>query len=194
MFKWIKERLTGIFNIFGFFHKKANVVLIGLDNAGKTTLLRRLKDDKYTQEKPTIIPHMEELTMGKLKFQTFDLGGHENARKLWRNYCTTAHALIYVVDAAARSRFDSAREELHLVMDMPEISNVPIAVLGNKIDKKGAASEDELRSSLGLPHEFTWGKDAKKVDTGRPIEIFMCSIAKRMGYVEAFQWISTFIN
>eukprot|EP00826_Nyctotherus_ovalis_P043727 TRINITY_DN4644_c0_g1_i4.p1 TRINITY_DN4644_c0_g1~~TRINITY_DN4644_c0_g1_i4.p1 ORF type:complete len:196 (+),score=59.53 TRINITY_DN4644_c0_g1_i4:160-747(+) len=195
MFSWITGMFKGILGALGLYHKEANIVFVGLDNAGKTTLLQMLKDDKYSQHLPTQQPHMEELTMGKIRFQTFDLGGHEIARKLWRDYCTVAQAIIFLVDAAAKSRFEDAKKELDSVMNLPELSNVPVAILGNKIDKKGAASEDELRESLGLPYELTWGKDpSKKTGTGRPIEIFMCSVAKRMGYVEAFQWISTFLD
>ena len=195
MVTWISGMFKGILGALGLYYKNANIVFVGLDNSGKTTLLEMLKDDKYTQHLPTQQPHMEELTMGKIRFQTFDLGGHEIARKLWRDYCTVAQAIIFLVDAAAKSRFGGAKKELDSILNLPELNNVPVAILGNKIDKKGAASEDELRESLGLPYELTWGKEKnKKTGTGRPIEIFMCSVAKRMGYIEAFQWISTFLD
>ena len=194
MLSWISGMFKGILGALGLYHIEANIVFVGLDNAGKTTLLQMLKDDKYSQHLPTQKPHMEELTMGKIRFQTFDLGGHEIARKLWRDYCTVAQAIIFLVDAAAKSRFEDAKKELDSILNLPELGNIPVAILGNKIDKKGAASEDELRESLGLPYELTWGKGTdKKAGTGRPIEIFMCSVAKRMGYIEAFQWISTFL-
>jgi GTP-binding protein SAR1 len=195
MLEWISGMFKGILGTLGLYHKEANIVFVGLDNAGKTTLLQMLKDDKYSQQLPTQQPHMEELVMGKIRFQTFDLGGHEIARKLWKDYCTVAQAIIFLVDAAAKARFPDSKKELDSVLSMPELSNVPIAILGNKIDKKGAASEEELREAYGLPYEVTWGKDPKKkTGTGRPIEIFMCSVAKRMGYVEAFQWISNFLD
>ena len=195
MLEWISGMFKGVLGVLGLYHKEANIVFVGLDNAGKTTLLQMLKDDKYSQHLPTQQPHMEELVMGKIRFQTFDLGGHEIARKLWKDYCTVAQAIIFLVDAAAKSRFADARKELNSVLSMPELANVPVAILGNKIDKKGAASEEELRENLGLPYEVTWGKDPKKkTGTGRPIEIFMCSIAQRMGYIEAFQWISNFLD
>ena len=195
MLDWITGMFKGVLGVLGLYHKEANIVFVGLDNAGKTTLLQMLKDDKFSQMLPTQQPHMEELVMGKIRFQTFDLGGHEIARKLWKDYCTVAQAIIFLVDAAAKARFPDAKKELDSVLSMPELSNVPIAILGNKIDKKGAASEEELRESLGLTYELTWGKDPKKkTGTGRPTEIFMCSVAKRMGYIEAFQWISNFLD
>ena len=195
MFGWIGSFYAEILGTVGLYHKEANIVFVGLDNSGKTTLLHMLKDDKYSQQSPTQHPHMEELVMGKIKFQTFDLGGHEIARKLWRDYCTVAQAIIFLVDAAYKSRFPDARKELEQIMNLPELAMVPIAILGNKIDKIGAASEEELREGIGAPFEISWGKDGKKAMEGvRPIEVFMCSIAKRTGYVEAFKWISGFLS
>ena len=194
MIEWLGGWFSGILGALGLYHKEANIVFVGLDNAGKTTLLQMLKDDKYSQNLPTQQPHMEELVMGKIRFQTFDLGGHEIARKLWKDYCTVAQAIIFLVDSAAKTRLPDAKKELDSILSMAELCNVPVAVLGNKIDKKGAASEEELREQLGLQCEVTWGKDPKKkTGAGRPIEVFMCSVAKRMGYIEAFQWISNFL-
>lgn len=196
MFSFFAKMFNGILEKLGFYHKEANVVFLGLDNAGKTTLLQMLKEDKYTQQPPTQQPHMEELTIGKVRFLTYDLGGHEIARKLWKDYSTVANAIIYIVDASAPSRFADTKKELDLVLTMTEASNVPIAVLGNKIDKKGAVSEEILREELALQTEYTWGKEKNKKNpavSDRPIEVFMCSIAKRMGYVEAFKWVNNFI-
>eukprot|EP00826_Nyctotherus_ovalis_P029745 TRINITY_DN2359_c0_g5_i3.p1 TRINITY_DN2359_c0_g5~~TRINITY_DN2359_c0_g5_i3.p1 ORF type:complete len:122 (+),score=21.18 TRINITY_DN2359_c0_g5_i3:73-438(+) len=116
-------------------------------------------------------------------------------RSSYRTRISIAQAVIFVVDAAAWSRFDSARKELEFILSMPELSNAPVVVIGNKTDRNGAASEDELRESLGLPCESIWGKDTnKKAGMGRPMKIFMCSLAKRTGYIEALQWISAFLS
>jgi len=67
--------------------------------------------------------------------------------------------------------------------------------LGNKIDIPTAASEEELRSTLNLFTHMTYGKQAKKGDSSvRPVELFMVSVARRMGYAEAFQWLAQFLN
>merc|ERR1719343_462360 len=128
-----------------------------------------------------------------IRFRTFDLGGHETARRIWKDYYATVNGVIFLVDAADRTRFLEAREELHMLLDEPSLRDVPIAVLGNKIDIPVAASEDELRQSLGLPQHMTCGKSIAAVagKGGRPVEVFMCSVVKRMGYAEAFEWLSS---
>ena len=87
------------------------------------------------------------------------------------------------------------KKELSKLLELPELSDVPICVLGNKIDKPGAVPEEELREVLDLlPHQ-TFGKDSSSDNPGvRKIEIFMCSVLKRTGYVDGFQWISNFLD
>merc|ERR1712083_499798 len=107
--------------------------------------------------------------------------------------------IIFIVDAADRTRFEEAREELSGLLDQQALANVPFVVLGNKIDIPTAASEDELRNVLGLYSHMTYGreikKDANKNPTGvRPVELFMCSVVKRMGYADGFQWLAQFLN
>jgi len=176
-------------------HKDAKMCFLGCDNAGKTTLLQMLRDGRLSANPPTLYPNCEELIVGKIKFRTFDLGGHETARRIWKDYYTSVDGIIFIVDAADRTRFQEAREELMKLLEDPALAEVPIAVLGNKIDIPVAASEQELRESLGLYQHMTSGKDAK---TGalqaRPIELFMVSVAKRMGYGEAFQWLSKHLD
>merc|ERR1712050_355777 len=132
----------------------------------------------------------EELQIGKIRFRTYDLGGHETARSLWRNYFASVDGIIFLVDAADRTRFLEAREEFGRLLEERSLQDVPFVVLGNKIDIPTAASEDELRNHLGLFHHMTMGKDLKKRGAeARPVELFMCSIQKRMGYAEAFKWL-----
>merc|ERR1719479_333467 len=130
-----------------------------------------------------------------IRFKAYDLGGHETARRIWSNYFAAVDGIIFLVDAADRTRFQEAREELSRLLEDPALSSVPFVVLGNKIDIPTAASEDELRCQLGLACHMTYGKEVRKNITGvRPVELFMCSVVKRMGYAEGFQWLSQFLK
>lgn len=192
LFNWFQD-LLGYLNLR---HKNARICFLGCDNAGKTTLLGMLRDNRLTTNAPTIYPTNEELIIGKIKFRTFDLGGHETARRIWKDYTASVDGIVFLVDAADRTRFEEAKEELTRLLEDPSLQHLPIVVLGNKIDIPVAASEDELRRGLGLHQHMTMGKDAtkKSATQARPLEIFMVSVVKRMGYAEAFRWLSNFLD
>ena len=176
----------------GLYQKSGKLLFLGLDNAGKTTLLDVLKQGRLAVHEPTLHPNSEELEIGKIKFRTFDLGGHESARKLWKEYFAKVDGVIFLVDAEDKDRFPEAKQELSELLSDEELANVPFAVLGNKIDMPGAASEQELRINLNLVDTF--GKDNFDNPSGvRPVELFMCSVVKQIGYTDAFNWISKFL-
>ena len=82
---WLMDWFRSALESWGLANKKAKIVFLGLDDAGKTTLLLRLKEDVMKQVDPTQQPYSEELTFGKITFKAWDMGGHEAARKTWRN-------------------------------------------------------------------------------------------------------------
>lgn len=149
------------FEWLGFFQKSANIVFLGLDNAGKTTLLYMLQSDRFTQTDSTIHPHQAEVTIGNIRFNSYDLGGHLQARKTWKEYCGQLDGIIFIIDAADRDRISEAKKELDSLLEMKELENVPFVVFGNKIDKKESFKEEEFRDYLGLHFHQTFGKDSK---------------------------------
>ena len=100
-----------------------------------------------------------------------------------------------MVDASDVGRIDQAKNELDSLLEMPELQQTPFVIFGNKVDKRDSLTEDLLRERLGLSYHQTYGKDASHKNAGaRPVEIFMCSVLKRAGYGDGFQWLSNFIK
>jgi len=191
---WHPLSLSRYYFIVGLYHKNAKILFLGLDNAGKTTLLNMLKVNRAQVYTPTLMPNTDELVLGNIKFKVFDLGGHETARRLWREYFATVDAVVYLVDAVDRDRLPEAQKELNSMLAEEDLQDVPILILGNKIDLPWAASEEELGFALGL-HNDKYGKDHGPDDYAdiRPIEIYMCSVLRRMGYADGFKWLSQFL-
>jgi len=101
--------------------------------------------------------------------------------------------VVFLVDALDRDRFPESKQELDRLLTDEMLQNVPFLILGNKIDNTRAASEDELRAALGLYE--TWGKEKgpDAESTVRPMEVFMCSVVRRMGYADGFKWMANFL-
>ncbi|KAL4239624.1 GTP-binding protein SAR1a [Mactra antiquata] len=193
MFLW--DWLTGMLNFLGLMKKSGKLVFLGLDNAGKTTLLHMLKDDRMAQHVPTLHPTSEELSMGGMKFTTFDLGGHQQARRVWKDYFPAVDGIVFLIDTFDRHRFVEAKAELDSLLTDEQVANAPVLILGNKIDIPGAASEDEIRMQFGLQGQTTGrGTVPRRELPGRPMELFMCSVLKRQGYGEGFRWLAQYIN
>ena len=159
-------------------------------------MLYMLQSDKFTQTDSTVHPHQAEVTIGSIKFNSYDLGGHMQARKTWREYAGTVDGIIFMVDAADQNRLGEAKAELDSLLQMPELQNLPVVVFGNKVDKKEALKEEEFREIMGLPFHLTKGKDPNQLNPGARcnIEVFMCSVKARAGYGDGFTWLSSFLK
>lgn len=163
----------------------ARLIFFGLDNAGKSTVMQLLVNDCLVQQQPTLHPSSAQVVIDNVRFQAFDLAGHEIGRRLWKEYFGIAGAILFLVDAADPSRFPEGAEELQMLLAEPALKEVPIAVLGTKIDLNGAASEDEFRRALGVLPEAV---------AGRAVQVYMCSVIERDGAFqvgEAIQWLAS---
>jgi len=193
IFQWFSDLLE----FFGLKNKEGTLMFIGLDNAGKTTLLGVLRDGFLKQVIPTLHPTSEELVINKITFTCHDLGGHIEARKIWPNFFPAVNGIVFIVDCTDTDRLEEAKKELSGILTNVYIKHIPVLVLGNKIDNPKALSEDKLRASLGLLQNITTGKNTSNEETKklgiRPVEVFMCSVLQRTGFKEGFMWISKYI-
>lgn len=135
-----------------------HVVMLGLDSAGKTTALYRLKFDQYLNTVPTIGFNCEKVkgTCGRAKgisFLVWDVGGQEKLRPLWKSYTRCTDGIVFVLDSVDVERMEEAKMELQRTARAPDNAGVPILVLANKQDLPGAKEPHEIEKMLGL-HEL----------------------------------------
>jgi len=176
MFAYIKSWLVSLLQTMGFLNKKATVVMMGLDNTGKTTLLQMLKTGSVKRFVPTQRAKEETIYVGGVTIKAYDLGGHLAARHLWKRYSAVADGLVFMVDAADADRIAEARDELHRVLLDEEMATVPLVVMGNKSDLKHAMSREETM---------------RRLDIDDSVKVFMTSVVLGTGYLDAFRWLSS---
>ena len=191
-FSSIWNWLSGVLQWLGLSNKSGKMLLLGLDNAGKTTLLQKLKTGNFMQFEPSKTYQICDLTIEGIHFSAFDLGGHDIARQSWSDYYVNANAIVFMVDAAATDRFAEAKEELDKLLSDENLAKVPFLILGNKVDLPQAVSPDQIATALGIYMQTDI--NATSVQPGqRAIRIFPCSIKTGSGYAEGFRWLAKFI-
>jgi ADP-ribosylation factor-like protein 8 len=142
LFSWIQSL---------FWKKEIEISIVGLQNAGKSTLVNSMSTGKFDQETvPTIGMNYRSMKKGSVAMKLWDLGGQPRYRESWEKYCSTSDVIIYVVDASERESIDVARTQLHELLSWETLAGIPLLVLGNKNDMKDALNEEELIELLEL--------------------------------------------
>jgi len=150
-------------NIFGnvwkkmFGKKEMRILMVGLDAAGKTTILYKLKLGEVVTTIPTIGFNVETVEYKNISFTVWDVGGQDKIRPLWRHYYQNTQGIIFVVDSNDRDRVDessgvehSAKEELHHMLAEDELRDAVLLVFANKQDLPNAFNVQEITEKLGL--------------------------------------------
>ena len=120
------------------------------DNAGKTTLLYRLKVGEVVTTIPTIGFNVESVTYKNLNFNVWDLGGQTSIRPYWRCYYANTSAVIFVIDSTDLDRLGTAAEELSAMLNEEELRDASLLVFANKQDQPGAKGAGEISEALKL--------------------------------------------
>merc|ERR1712070_1364024 len=124
--------------------------MVGLDAAGKTTILYKLKLGEVVTTIPTIGFNVETVEYKNINFNVWDVGGQDKIRKLWRYYYQNTQGLIFVVDSNDRDRIEDAREELSKVLAEDEMRDAVLLVLANKQDLPNSMPAAEISQKMGL--------------------------------------------
>merc|ERR1712227_214534 len=141
--------ISKLFDKF-FGKKEMRILMLGLDAAGKTTILYKLKLGEVVSSVPTIGFNVETLEYKKIKFTVWDVGGQDKIRLLWRHYYQNTQGLIFVVDSSDRERIQESHDELHKMLNEDELRDAIVLVFANKQDLPNALSVTELTEKLGL--------------------------------------------
>uniref|UniRef100_A0AAV2LGP5 ADP-ribosylation factor-like protein 13B n=1 Tax=Knipowitschia caucasica TaxID=637954 RepID=A0AAV2LGP5_KNICA len=130
--------------------RKVTLVMVGLDNAGKTATVRGIQGENPQDVAPTVGFSKIDLKQGKFEVTIFDLGGGKRIRGIWKNYYSESHGVVFVVDSTDVQRIQETRDTMTEVLQHPRISGKPVLVLANKQDKEGALAEADIIENLSL--------------------------------------------
>jgi ADP-ribosylation factor protein 1 len=166
------------------FRKKQDVriLMVGLDGAGKTTTLYKLKLGDIVPTVPTIGFNIETVIFQNICFTVWDVGGQDKIRPLWRHYYAATQGVIFVVDSTDRDRVDEAREELQRMLKEEELAGVTLLVFANKQDVAGAMNGKDVAEALGL-HQI------RQVH-----HVIECSAKTGEGLNEGFEWLKSHMD
>ncbi|CBY18840.1 unnamed protein product [Oikopleura dioica] len=158
--------------------KECRILLLGLDNAGKTTIVKKFSSEDITEVTPTQGFNIKSVNTNGFKLNVWDIGGQRRLRPYWSNYFENTDVLIYVVDSADIRRLQEAAEEFDDLLQEDRLSKVPCLVYANKQDLETAETSADVARELKL-HKL---KD-------RTFQIQPCSAKSGEGVKEGLEWV-----
>lgn len=163
-----------------FFQQEMELTILGLQNAGKTTLVNLISTGDFTDDRiPTVGFNMRRVQKGGVTLKMWDLGGQARFRTMWERYCRGVSAVVFVIDAADEDRFDTARIELQDILSRRALDGIPVLVLANKNDLPGALKDvQKIIDTFGL-------KDIENHD----VSVYSISAKNRVNIDVTLQWL-----
>ncbi|XP_051956523.1 ADP-ribosylation factor-like protein 3 [Xyrauchen texanus] len=177
------EVQKGLFSVIeklkGTTEQELRIVLLGLDNAGKTTLLKQLASEDVNTITPTQGFNIKSVACDGMKLNVWDIGGQRKIRPFWKKYLENTDLLIYVIDSADKKRFEETGLELSELIDEENLNGVPLLIFANKQDLATASPASEIAEGLNL-HTYR----------DRAWQIQACSAVSGEGVQDGMNWIS----
>ncbi|VDP13659.1 unnamed protein product, partial [Soboliphyme baturini] len=155
------------------------IVVLGLDNAGKTTILKKLNGEDTDSVSPTLGFNIETVELMGWSLNIWDVGGQKSLRSYWRNYFEETDGLIWVVDSSDRLRMPDCKKELKKLLYEERLLGATLLVMANKQDLLGALTADEIRTEL----------DLDSITSSHHWNIVSCSAVTGQNLVEAMEWL-----
>eukprot|EP01130_Rhizamoeba_saxonica_P016456 TRINITY_DN760_c0_g1_i1.p1 TRINITY_DN760_c0_g1~~TRINITY_DN760_c0_g1_i1.p1 ORF type:complete len:187 (-),score=35.03 TRINITY_DN760_c0_g1_i1:40-600(-) len=130
--------------------KQLRILIIGLDNAGKTTIVKRFSNQDINTVSPTLGFQIQTLQYQGFQLNFWDIGGQSSLRAYWRNYYEETDGLIWVVDSADQLRLDICKEELHKLLSEEKLAGASLLVFANKQDIENSYSLEDIHKMLDI--------------------------------------------
>lgn len=158
--------------------REMRILTLGLDNAGKTTILKRLSDEDPSQVQPTQGFNVKSVVKDGFKLNVWDIGGQASIRAYWQNYFDHTDGLVYVIDSADQERINESGEQLARLLEEPKLQGVAVLILANKQDIHNALKAAEISDQMGLNNI-----------RDRDWQIHACSAKTGDGVQEGLKWL-----
>merc|ERR1712070_836951 len=129
---------------------EVRILMLGLDNSGKTTILKKLSDEDINHVMPTQGFNIKSLIQDNFKLNVWDIGGQKTIRPYWKNYFENTDALIYVVDSSDKRRLEEAAQELGELTEEDKLTGIPVLIFANKTDLISAVPQEEVIETMQL--------------------------------------------
>ena len=170
---------------YWFSERQLNMVCIGLDGAGKTTIVYRMCEDPQVMTLPTVGFNVEKFKTHGVTLQTWDLGGQHTFRQYWVNYMTSMDAVVFVVDAKDRARFMESKHALYHILEHDSMAHrsIPVLIFLNKTDTPGAATPTMLKTLF----------EVREIERRRACAVFSSVATTGQGLQDGFQWLVSVI-